>query len=61
MTYQVSARTKRGGSVGVFVETAREALSKADQYLEDGLIDVVFRGNDSKIIEFEVMKALAET
>jgi hypothetical protein len=58
MAYRVSGRTKRGGSVGVFVDTAR-ALTKAEVYLEDGLTQIEFRGDDGKLIEPDDMRKRA--
>lgn len=60
MAFQVNARTKRGGSVGVFVETAREALEKGNEYIEDGQTEITFRGHDGQLIELEQMRALAK-
>jgi hypothetical protein len=53
--------TRRGiGVVGIIVETAREALAKAAEFLEDGNPDVVIKDLLGNALEHATVVAQAE-
>ena len=58
MAYQVEAKTKRGGAVGSFVETARQALDKVNKLLDEGLTDVTVHDDDGNVVSLEELKGL---
>jgi hypothetical protein len=53
--------TRRGaGAVGVVVETAKDALAKAAEFLEDGHPEVIFKDLLGKILDRAALVALAD-
>jgi hypothetical protein len=53
--------TRRGiGAVGIIVETAREALAKAAEFLEDGNPDVVIKDLLGNALDHAKVLAQAE-
>jgi hypothetical protein len=53
--------TRRGiGAVGIIVETAREALAKAAEFVEDGNPDVVIKDLLGNILDRPAVVAQAE-
>jgi hypothetical protein len=58
MPYHVYTRSG-AGAVGIIVETAREALAKAAEFLEDGH-DVIFKDLLGNVIEHAAVAILAE-
>jgi hypothetical protein len=59
MPYHVYTRSGVG-AVGVIVETAREALAKASEFLEGGHGDVIFKGLLGNVLDRAVVVTLAE-
>jgi hypothetical protein len=59
MPYHVYTRSGVG-AVGVIVETAREALAKACEFLEAGNRDVIFKDLLGNVLDRAVVVALAE-
>lgn len=60
MPYQVY--TRRGiGAVGIIVETAKEALTKAAEFVEDGNPDVVIKDLLGNILDRAAVVAQAKT
>jgi hypothetical protein len=54
--------TRRGaGALGIVVESARDALAKAAEFLEDGHHDVIFKDLLGKILDRAALAALAES
>jgi hypothetical protein len=53
--------TPRGiGAVGIIVETAREALAKAAELVEDGSPDVIIKDLLGNVLDRATVVALAE-
>jgi hypothetical protein len=59
MPYHVYTRSG-GGAVGVIVETAREALAKAADFLEDGHREVIFKDLLGNVLDRTVVVTVAE-
>jgi hypothetical protein len=59
MPYHVYTRSG-GGAVGVIVETAREALAKAADFLEDGHREVIFKDLLGNVLDRAVVVTVAE-
>ena len=49
------------GAVGVIVETAREALAKAAEFLEEGHREVTFKDLLGNVLDRAVVVSMAET
>ena len=60
MPYHVYTRTGPG-ALGVIVETAREALAKAADYLDDGQREVIFKDLLGNVLDRAVVVAMAGT
>ena len=53
--------TRRGiGAVGIIVETAREALAKAAEFVEDGNPDVIIKDLIGNVLDRATVVAQAE-
>jgi hypothetical protein len=53
--------TRRGiGAVGIIVETAREALAKAAEFVEDGNPDVIIKDLLGNVLDSATVVAQAE-
>jgi hypothetical protein len=59
MPYHVYTRSGVG-AVGVIVETAREALAKASEFLEGGHREVIFKDLLGNVLDRAVVVTLAE-
>jgi hypothetical protein len=59
MPYHVYTRSGVG-AVGVIVETAREALAKAAEFLEEGHREVIFKDLLGKLLDRAVVVTMAE-
>ena len=60
MPYHVYTR-KGIGAVGIITETAREALAKVAEFVEDGNTDVVIKDLSGKVLDRETLTAQART
>jgi len=49
------------GAVGVIVETAREALAKAAEFLEEGHREVIFKDLLGNVLDRAVVVSMAGT
>jgi hypothetical protein len=59
MPFHVYTRSG-GGAVGVIVETAREALAKAAEFLEEGHREVIFKDLLGHILDRTMVVTMAE-
>jgi hypothetical protein len=59
MPYHVYTRSGVG-AVGVIVETAKEALAKAAEFLEEGHREVIFKDLLGKVLDHAVVVTMAE-
>ena len=59
MPYHVYTRSG-AGAVGVIVETAREALAKAAEFLEEGHSEVIFKDLLGNVLDRAVVMTRAE-
>lgn len=60
MPYHVYTRSGTG-AVGVIVETAREALTKAAAFLDDGQREVIFKDLLGNVLDRAVLVTMAGT
>lgn len=60
MPYHVYTRSG-AGALGVIVETAREALAKASEFLEEGHGEVIFKDLLGNILDRTVVVTFAES
>ena len=60
MPYHVYTR-KGIGAVGIIMETAREALAKVAEFVEDGNTDVVIKDLSGNVLDRETVTAHAQT
>ena len=60
MPYHVYTRSG-AGAVGVIVETAKDALAKAAEFLEGGHPEVIFKDLLGNILDPAAVAALAES
>jgi hypothetical protein len=60
MPYHVYTRSGVG-AVGVIVETAREALAKAAEFLEDGHGEVIFKDLLGNVLDRAVVVTMSGT
>jgi hypothetical protein len=58
MPYQVYTRSGVG-ALGVIVETAKEALAKAAEFLEDGHREVIFKDLLGSVLDRAVVVTMA--
>ena len=58
MPYHVYTRSGVG-AVGVIVETAKEALAKAAEFLEEGHREVIFKDLLGKVLDHAVVVTMA--
>jgi hypothetical protein len=60
MPYHVYTRSGVG-ALGVIVETARQALAKAAEFLEEGHREVIFKDLLGNVLDRTVVVTMAET
>lgn len=60
MPYHVYTRSG-GGAVGIIVETAREALAKAAEFVEDGNADVIIKDLLGNVLDHAAVLAQANS
>jgi hypothetical protein len=59
MPYHVYTRSG-AGAVGIIVETAKDALAKAAEFLEDGHSEVIFTDLPGKVLDRSALAALGD-